>query len=59
MSRKNFVLYFNMFSVQNSQRYLNKMTYESIRDVLFVQTGICERIENLNIFFFLIFKHVV
>ena len=29
-----------MFSVQNSQCYLNKMTFESIRDVLFVQEGI-------------------
>ena len=35
-----------MFKVQNSQHYLNKMTFESICDVLFVQEGICERIEN-------------
>ena len=35
-----------MFSVQNSQRYLNKMTFENIRNVLFVQEDICERIEN-------------
>ena len=35
-----------MFLVQNSQRYLNKMTFESIHDVLFAQEGICERIGN-------------
>ena len=26
--------------IQNSQRYFNKLTFESIRDVLFVQEGI-------------------
>ena len=30
--------------------YLNKKTFESIRDVLFVQVGTCERIVNLIIF---------
>ena len=34
----------------NSQRYLNKMIVESIRDVLFVQEGIYERIENKIMF---------
>ena len=35
-----------MFLVQNSQRYLNKMTSESICDVFLVQEGICEKIET-------------
>ena len=42
-----------MVKAQNSQRYLNKMAFESMSDVLFVQKGI------RKIYFFLIFKHVV
>ena len=42
------------------KRYLDKMTVESIRSVLFVQEGIYKRIENYFFFLiFLIFKHGV
>ena len=51
-------IYICLSSNIRSQCFLNKRTFESIRDVLFVQEGICERIKKIKLFF-LIFKRVV